>query len=418
MIVGGCDVVELAATYNTPLYVFDEVTLRVKCADVLREFSKSYPDCRVIYASKAFLCPTIARILHEEGLGLDIVSAGEFWIADSVGFPPEEIYFHGNNKSPDELRLALRRGIGRVVVDNAHELALLDALAKQTERCQDILLRLSPGVEPHTHRHVATGALDSKFGFPISTGQAEEAVGHAADLSNLNLVGFHFHLGSSIFETNPYLDALEIVLRFALEMWERHNIGMRELNVGGGFAVNYDCDTATPPIVEYASAIASKLILLCRELGISQPKLVVEPGRSIIAQAGVALYTTGSTKCIPDLRKYVFVDGGMGDNIRPALYGSRYEAMVANKANSPDTEKITLAGRFCESGDILIRDILLPPIAPGDIVALPAAGAYALPMASNYNGSLRPAVVMVKEGQAHLIRRRETYEDLTRYDTI
>jgi diaminopimelate decarboxylase len=414
--IGGCDVVELAATYGTPLYVFDEATLRAKCAEHLREFSESYPDCGVIYASKAFLCPAIARIFDQEGLGLDIVSAGEFRIADSAGFPPGKIYFHGNNKSADELRLALQQGIGRVVVDNFHELGLLDTLAKECGRSQDILLRLSPGVDPHTHKHVATGVLDSKFGFPISTGQAEEAVSQSAGLSGLKLIGVHFHLGSSIFETAPYLDAIEIVLEFAARMRERHNLEMQEFNIGGGFAVQYQRDAPAPPVGAYARAIASKITTVCHKLGMSQPKLVIEPGRSIVAQAGTALYTTGSTKDIPGLRKYIFVDGGMGDNIRPALYGSRYEAMVANKADSPDTNLVTLAGRFCESGDILIRDILLPPIEPGDILALPAAGAYSLPMASNYNGSLRPAVVMVKDGQAHLIRRRETYEDLTRHD--
>lgn len=416
LIIGGCDVVGLAATYGTPLYVFDETTLRAKCAEYIREFSKFYPNSRVIYASKAFLCPTVARILSQEGLGLDIVSAGEFFMADSAGFPAGEMYFHGNNKSVDELRLATRKGIGRIVVDNSHEMALLDAIARESGKIQDILVRLSPGVDPHTHKHVATGVLDSKFGFPVSTGQAEEAVRRLAKLSNLNLVGLHFHLGSGIYETAPYFEAIDIVLKFAKEMRDRHGMHMQELSVGGGFAVNYHCDTTAPSVSEYARAISSKLIAMCQELGMSQPKLVVEPGRGIIAQAGTALYTTGAIKHIPGLREYVFVDGGMADNIRPALYGSRYEAVVANKANIPETETVTLAGRFCESGDILIKDVALPPITPGDIVALPTAGAYALPMSSNYNGSLRPAVVMVNEGRAYVIRQRETYEDLIRHD--
>lgn len=418
LIIGGCDAVQLADTYGTPLYVFDETTLRTRCAEFVREFSAAYPESQIIYASKAFLCPAIARILQDEGLGLDVVSGGELWIAESAGFPPDRIYFHGNNKSADELRLALQKGVGRIVVDNFYELSSLNIGAKEADRIQDILLRLSPGVDPHTHQYVATGVLDSKFGFPIVTGQAEEAVRQAISLSNLNLVGLHFHLGSSIFEATPFLEAIDVVLEFALQMSSHHNVQMREIDIGGGFAAQYQCGAPAPPTREYARAIGSRIANTCQKLGTTQPKLTVEPGRSIVAQAGTALYRTGSAKEIPGLREYVFLDGGMGDNIRPALYGSKYEAIVANKANQPDARLVTLAGRFCESGDILISDILLPVLEPGDVIAVPAAGAYALPMASNYNGSLRPAVIMVKDGQAWPIRHRETFEDLTRHDVL
>jgi diaminopimelate decarboxylase len=417
LMVGGCDVVDLVSMCGTPLYVFDEVTLRDRCAEFVREFRERYPDTDIIYASKAFICRAVAVILLEEGLGLDVVSAGEFLVAHSVGFPPAKVYFHGNNKSAEELELAVDHRIGRVVVDNLHELALLDKAAKDIARTQDILLRVSPGVDPHTHRHVTTGVLDSKFGFPISTGQAEEAVRRSMELSTVNLVGLHFHIGSSIFEVQPYLDAVDIVLQFAVDMTQKHGFVMTELDIGGGFAVQYELDCPAPPISFFAQAITSRLIELCEAYGIARPKLVVEPGRSIIAQAGTALYRAGSSKDIPGLRKYVSVDGGMGDNIRPALYDSKYEAVVANKLDRLETDTVTLAGRFCESGDVLIKDVVLPPIEPGDIIALPTAGAYALPMASNYNAFLRPAIVMVKNGQARLIRRRETFEDLLRYDT-
>lgn len=416
LVLGGCGVVDLVSTYGTPLYVFDEATLRARCAEYVREFRQQYPDTEIVYASKAFICRAVAAILLEEGLGLDVVSAGEFFVAQSVGFPPPNIYFHGNNKSAEELELALDQQIGRVVVDNLHELALLDKVARERSRTQDILLRVSPGVDPHTHKHVATGVLDSKFGFAISTGQAEDAVRRSMEMSTVNLLGLHFHIGSSIFEVQPYLEAIHIVLAFATDMTRQHGFVMTELDIGGGFAIQYELDNPAPPVSVYAQSIASRLIALCEEYRISRPKLVVEPGRSIIAQAGTALYTTGSTKDIPGLRKYVSVDGGMGDNIRPALYDSKYEAIVANKLDRPETESVTLAGRFCESGDILVRDVVLPPIEPGDIIALPMAGAYALPMASNYNAFLRPAIVMVKDGQARLIRRRESLEDLVRYD--
>jgi diaminopimelate decarboxylase len=279
-----------------------------------------------------------------------------------------------------------------------------------------VLLRISPGIDPHTHQYVATGVLDSKFGFPIATGQAEEALGKAMAAPGLNVVGLHFHLGSSIFETEPYTRAVEMALRFAVQMKDRYGLRLAELNVGGGFGVQYQLASPPPPTAEYAQVITSSIIRLCQELSLNQPRLIVEPGRAIVAQSGVALYTVGATKDVPGIRRYVFVDGGMGDNIRPALYGSRYEAAVANKMNRMGTEEVTIAGKFCESGDILVKDIRLPALEQGDIIAIPASGAYSLPMASNYNAFLRPAVVMVADGRSRLVRRRETYEDLTRCD--
>ncbi len=410
--IGGCDTVGLAQRFGTPLYVFDEATLREQSRGFVTEFRRHHADTQVLYASKAFICRALARLFAEEGLGLDVVSAGEMAIARSAGFPLERVHFHGNNKLAEELELALDWGIGRIVVDNEHELGLLEAAAKRRGRRQTILLRVSPGVDPHTHQYTTTGLVDSKFGLPIVTGQAERALARAMASPALDLVGLHFHLGSPIAEVKPYLEALERVLPWAAEMGKKHGFSLRELSPGGGFPVAYVAGAQLPALSEYAGGIAAALGEHCSRLGIGLPRLVVEPGRAMVGRAGVALYQVGAIKDIPGVRKYVSLDGGMGDNIRPAIYGSKYEAVIANRRPEGESEVVTLCGRYCESGDILIRDIALPSLRAGDLVAMPAAGAYQLAMASNYNASLRPAIVMVKDGQATLIRRRETFDDL------
>ena len=414
LVIGGCDSLELAAEFGTPLYVFDEASLRSKCAEFKAEFAERYPGTRVIYAAKAFINTALARLLEEEGLGLDVVSAGELHIARAAGFPLDRVYQHGNNKSPEELKLALEWRVGRIVVDNFGELKMLDEIAGKRGVKPDILLRLSPGVDPHTHKYIATGVIDTKFGFPMLEG--EEAVSQAIGAPHLNLIGLHFHIGSLIHEVEPYELAIERVLQFAREMKTEHGFELKELDIGGGFAIQYTRDAPAPPVSVYARAVATRITERCRELELTLPQLIVEPGRAIVGQAGVALYTVGAIKDIPGIRRYVSVDGGMGDNIRPALYGAQYEAVVANKMAEKGAGEVTISGKFCESGDILIRDISLPELRSGDIIALPSCGAYCLPLASNYNASLRPAVVMVGEGRAHLIRRRETLSDLTRCD--
>jgi diaminopimelate decarboxylase len=416
LVIGGCDAVDLAAEFGTPLYLFDEFSLRSKCTEFKAEFGQRYRDTTVIYACKAFINRALAVILSEEGLGLDVVSGGELGIAQSVGFPLDKVYFHGNNKSAEELRLALKWHIGRIVVDNFHELSLLAEMAKEQGSVVDILLRLSPGVEPHTHKYIATGVVDTKFGFPLLSG--EEAVVQAMSAPNLNLVGLHFHIGSLIFEVEPYQEAVEVILDFAAEMKHKHGFELRELNVGGGFAIQYTLDSPAPPISAYAEVIASRVVTKCRWLNLAPPRLIIEPGRSIVGPAGVALYTVGAVKEIPGVRCYVSVDGGMADNIRPALYGAKYEAVVANKMLAQEAKRVIIAGKFCESGDILIRDIALPSVSGGDIIAVPGCGAYCLPQASNYNASLKPAIVLVNKGKACLIRRRETFDDLTRCDLV
>lgn len=414
---GGCDVTRLAADFGTPLYVFDDTTLRGMCREFISEFGSRYPGTRVAYASKAFLNPAIARVVAEEGMSLDIVSGGELAVAKAVDFPADRIYFHGNNKTPEELEFALDYGVGQIVVDSFHELTILDAIAGRRGQRQDIMLRLSPGVDPHTHVHTTTGILDSKFGFSVETGDAAKAVRLALQATNLELTGIHFHLGSPIFELEPYALGIEVVLNF-LAQFKEEGLQLREFSPGGGFAIGYVRSELPPPIADYAEVIASNTKRFCEELGFGQPRLIVEPGRSIVGRAGVALYTVGGIKDIPTVRKYVSLDGGMGDNIRPAFYGSEYEAVLANRMSAEPQELVTLAGKYCESGDVLVRDVNLPIIESGDIIAIPSSGAYAPSMASNYNLNARPAMVMVKDGDAQLIRRRETFEDMMRTDVF
>ena len=415
LVVGGCSAADLAAEFGTPLYVYDEETLRGMCRRFTGAFSRSYADSKVVYASKAYVNPALARLMAEEGLGLDVVSGGELAVAQAVDFPPEDIYFHGNNKAPAELEQAIEYGVGRIVVDNHHELDLLDMLAGQAGAIQKIWLRLSPSVDPHTHAHTTTGTLDSKFGLSIDTGDAAAAITRALAAPNLELTGLHFHLGSPIFELEPYAIAIDTVLTFAAQFAEE-GLELREFSPGGGFAIGYVTDQPPPPIEDYAAVISSALEARCGDLGLPRPTLVVEPGRAIVGRAGVALYGVGAVKDIPNVRKYVSLDGGMGDNIRPALYEASYEAVAANRVSAPAQETVTLAGKFCESGDVLIRDVRLPALEPGDLIAIPSSGAYAPSMASNYNLNPRPAIVMVGAGSARLIRRRESYADMMAMD--
>ena len=411
LVIGGCQAVELAQEYGTPVYVLDEATLRNRCRSFVEEFNRLYPGTHVLYASKAYINPALARIFAEEGLGLDVVSGGELAVAQAAGFPLENVYFHGNNKTPDELEEAVKLGIGRVVVDSFHELDLLNRIAADAGKSQNILIRVSPGIDPHTHAYTTTGIIDSKFGFSIQTGDAARAIRQALAAPNLDLRGLHFHLGSPIFELEPYQAATDLVLRFAAEFRE-DGFEMSEFSPGGGFAIAYTRDQQPPTVAEYAGAIVETMEATCNELGLARPTLLVEPGRSIIGPAGVALYRIGAIKDIPGVRKYVSVDGGMGDNIRPALYQASYEVISAGKANSSVTETVTIAGKYCESGDVLASDVLLPTAEPGDVIAIPASGAYCPSMASNYNLNPRPPMVLVRDGQSRLIRRRESYEDL------
>ena len=409
--IGGCSAVDLANIYGTPVYVLDEATIRNRCREFVSEFNRLYPGTQVLYASKAYINPALARIFNEEGLGLDVVSGGELAVAQAAGFPLDRVYFHGNNKTPAELEEAVAQGIGRVVVDSFHELDLLNRIAGEARKVQDILIRVSPGIDPHTHAYTTTGIIDSKFGFSIQTGDAERAIRQALGADNLKLRGLHFHLGSPIFELEPYEAATDLVLRFAAGFREE-GLELEEFSPGGGFAIAYTREQEPPSVADYAGAIVGTMESTCEELGLSRPKLLVEPGRSIIGPAGVALYRIGAIKDIPGVRKYVSVDGGMGDNIRPALYQASYEVISAGKGNASATETVTIAGKYCESGDVLASDISLPTAEPGDVIAIPASGAYCPSMASNYNLNPRPPMVLVNGGQNRLIRRRESYADM------
>ena len=414
LVIGGCDVMSLAAEFGTPLYLYDETTLRAKCREFRTEFETRYPSVQIIYAGKAYSNVVLLRLIDAEGLGLDVVSEGELGIAQKAKFPMDRVYFHGNNKSPRELEMALRLHVGHIVVDNFYELELLDKLTRELGVKQDVLLRMTPGVDPHTHRYTSTGSLDSKFGFPLPL--KEQAVAAALKIKGLNVTGLHFHIGSLIFEPEPYIESVKSVLKFAAEMRQKYGLELKELDTGGGFAVRYTLDQPAPAIAVFAEQITSTIKKECRELGLKLPKLIVEPGREIVAQAGVAIYTVGVINEIPDVRTYVSVDGGMGDNVCPALYGEKMEAVLANRMRASLAGNVTVCGKFCESGDILIRDIEMPKTVPGDILAIAVSGAYSIPESMNYNAFFKPPVIMVNDGRARLIRRRETLADITSCD--
>ena len=415
--IAGLDTVELARTQGTPLYVFDEAELRNAARRYRSALDAHYPgESSIIYASKAFSNVALFRLLAEEGVGFDVVSGGELATTQAAGVDLANVHFHGNNKSAEELERAVESGIGAIVVDNLHELALLESILERLGRTQQVSFRVSPGVDPHTHAHTTTGVLDSKFGLAIQTGQAEEAIARAMQSSRLDVAGLHFHLGSPIFEIEPYEEAIQIAMEFAAQMRDKYGFSLRMFSPGGGFAVNYLTTDEAPAADTYISTISKAIIQGCDVHGLELPAISIEPGRSMVGTAGVALYTVGATKLLPDIRTYVSVDGGMGDNIRPAIYGSEYEAVLASRMGDAEEITVTIAGKYCESGDILVRDCSLPTPAAGDILAIPVSGAYCIAMSSTYNANPRPEVVLVSNGEARTIRRRETFEDLMRLD--
>jgi diaminopimelate decarboxylase len=411
MEVGGCDLVDLAHSHGTPLYVYDEATVRQRASEYVAAMGDAG---QVLYSAKAFASPQFLRVVAEEGLGLDVVSAGELHLALKSGFPRDRIHFLGNNKSAEDLRAAY--GVGAtIVIDGSYEFELLRDIVPVGARAQ-VMLRLSPGVKPDTHDHISTGQLDSKFGFSIESGAARKAVEAALQHPRLELVGLHSHIGSQIFALGAYERAMEIMLDLLVELRDGLDFQPRKLGAGGGLGIAYTQNDDPPTPRHFVETVRHALDAGCAQRSLQLPQLVVEPGRSIAGPAGIALYTVGSIKDIPGVRRYVAVDGGMGDNIRPKLYGARYEAFLASDPErSPDHSNggmVTIAGKYCESTDILIADIEMPPLRPGDVIAVPAAGAYCLAMASNYNGMPRPEVLMLRDGEARVMRRRETLDDL------
>ncbi len=415
--IGGCDTVELAGSFGTPLYVLDEQYFRQNCSAYYRAFIEKY-DGVVLYAAKTLLTLAICRIVAEEGLSLDVVSGGELYTAKKAHFPMERVYFHGNNKSVAELKLALEYNVGRIIVDNRYELFMLNRLAVEAGIKAKIMLRLTPGVEAHTHEYIKTGQIDSKFGIVIENGQAMEIIKQALELENIQLTGLHCHIGSQIFEMQSYTHAAEIMLGFAALVHRETGWQPEEMNFGGGMGIYYTSADKPQPVSKYADMLVQAVQDLSKSYGLAVPKVLVEPGRSISGPAGTTLYTVGAVKDIPGIRKYIAVDGGMGDNPRPALYQACYEALLANRAARQPEEKVSIAGKCCESGDMLIWDIDLPAPVPGDILAISATGAYNYSMSMNYNRLPRPAMVLVQDGAADIIVARETYEDLIRNDLV
>ena len=415
--VGGMDTVELAAKHGTPLYLLDENVIREQCRTYIKAARQSFgEDALPLYASKALCFTEMYRIAADEGMGIDCVSGGELYTAHRAGFPAERIYFHGNNKTDADIRDAMDIGVGTFVVDNTDELSAVSAEAARRGITQRILLRITPGIDPHTHRAVVTGNVDSKFGSAIVTGQAMEIVKAAIAAEGVDLAGLHCHIGSQIFDIEPFADAAGIMTRFISEIKDVCGYDIRELNLGGGLGVRY---TEYDREIDYADCvrqIAEVVRKACEGCGIAMPRIILEPGRSLVAAAGATLYTVGSVKRIPGFKNYISVDGGMPDNPRYALYQSQYTAVIANRANAPRDFRATLAGRCCESGDLLGENMEIQTAERGDILVVLVTGAYNYSMASNYNRLPRPAVVMIKDGEDRVAVRRETYADLVRND--
>jgi diaminopimelate decarboxylase len=410
--VGGCDLVALAAQYGTPLYVYDEATLRSR-ARSFREAVGGYGGrATVCYAAKAYGAPWLLRSLAAEGLGLDVVSGGELQAAIRADFPRERVYFHGNNKSEDELLFATAEGIGRIVVDNLDEITLLARVAAKRETRTPVILRVGPGVDVHTHAHLLTGAEDTKFGLDIASGAAEAGVRAVLARPKLELRGFHAHIGSQIHEVRPYGESVERLFAFAADMRKKTGFVAREISPGGGYGVRYTLDDPETRPDEMIREVVRIVAEAARRHGFDEPlpDLTIEPGRSIVAPAGVAVYRVGSVK--RGTRTYVAVDGGMADNIRPTAYAAKYTAVLASRVRGDDVTDVAVAGKYCETGDILIQKVALPLPRVGELIAVPVSGAYQLAMASNYNMAPRPAVVVVADGAARLVTARETYDQI------
>jgi len=416
LVVSGVPVPTLAREFGTPLYVMDEARLRERCRTYVASLRERYANSQVVFASKAFCCMAMCRLAHDEGLYVDVASPGELATAVRAGVPASHLLLHGNNKTPDELRGALELGVGRIVLDNFYDLELLDALTRKTGRTADVLLRLTPGIEPHTHRAIQTGGVDSKFGFGMLDGTAREAVARALDVHGIRLRGIHCHIGSQIFDVEPFVQSAEALMEFAGWMARDHRVVIDDLNLGGGPGVRYLPGDRPLEIDAYAAALIEVVRRRARELGLPLPRVLVEPGRSIVGDAGVTLYRVGAIKPIPGVRTYVAVDGGMYENPRPALYQARYQSVLAERLDEPCTATVTIAGRCCESGDVLIWDAVLPAPRADDLLAVFSTGAYNYSMASNYNRYPRPAVVFVSDGRARLVVQRETVDDVLARD--
>lgn len=415
--IGGVDTVELAKEYGTPLYVMDEAAIRKNAREYLAAFRAVYPKVEVSFAGKAFLCAGICKLIEQEGLNLDVASGGELFTALRGGFPAERITVHGNNKSEEELQMALEARVGHIVIDNFYEIDLLTELTAGLERPQPVLLRVAPGIDPHTHKRISTGQVDTKFGFDIASGAALTAISRVREIPGLELKGLHCHVGSQLHDTECHESSVGIMADLLVQVKTQFGVELEELNIGGGLGIRYLSSHTPPTLAEFAEAVTGVLKRKLDEAGLQYPTLLQEPGRFLVGEAGTTLYSVGSLKHIPGVRTYVSVDGGLSDNPRPALYEAKYEAIVANKAGQPHDQVYTVSGKHCET-DLLFPDMSLAALEPGDVLAVQSTGAYNFVMASNYNRFRRPAVVLVNDGQADLLVRRENYEDLVARDVI
>ncbi|MEA4893558.1 MAG: diaminopimelate decarboxylase [Peptococcaceae bacterium] len=417
--IGGCDTLELIREFGSPLYVVDEDLVRKNCRKFRENFIDAIPGGEVAYASKAFTNLAMIRIIVQEGLGVDVVSAGELYTALAAGADPARIDFNGNNKTPEEIRYALENKVGRIIVDNFTEIEMIEKIAGEMGAVPKVLLRTQPGIEAHTHEYIQTGKIDSKFGLSVTTGQAMEALRLMSQSKNMELVGIHCHIGSQIFEVEPFVQAAKIMVGFMAYVRDALGVTLKELNLGGGFGIYYNSIDTPTSFKSFSQAMYDALREEFQALDFPHPsRISVEPGRSIIGNAGTTLYTVGTIKTIPRVRTYVAVDGGMTDNPRPALYQAKYEMALANKMSATDQIVASIAGKCCESGDMLIWDTSMPWVETGDILAVASTGAYNYSMSSNYNRLPRPGVVLVREGKAQVIVERETFADLIRNDRI
>ncbi len=417
LFIEGCDSVELAKEYGTPLYVMNESLIRDNCKRYKTFFSDNFSDSSFpCYASKALSCLEIYRIMKDEGMGVDVVSGGELFTALNAGFPAERIFFHGNNKTEQELRMAIKYGVGRIIVDNLTELEVLNEIAAEMNKNINIGFRIKPGIDAHTHDYIRTGQIDSKFGFALENGEAKEAVSKALRCSNITLCQVHCHIGSQIFDTEPFADAVKVMIGFINDIRKEYNYLIKEFNLGGGLGAKYTDADKPLEIEEYLTPVAEAFHATCKELDLPEPAFHIEPGRSIVGESGTTLYTIGNVKEIKDIRTYVSVDGGMCDNIRYALYKAEYTVLNASKSEGNVINNVTIAGKCCESGDLLQEGVELVDPQHGDILAVLTTGAYNYSMASNYNRILRPAIVMVKDGRSRVVVQRESYADLLNND--
>ncbi|MBE7048513.1 MAG: diaminopimelate decarboxylase [Ruminococcaceae bacterium] len=415
--IGGVDTTTLAAEYGTPLYVLDEDAIRQNCRLYTHSMEQFYSgNGMILYASKALCTTALCKIIASEGMGLDVVSGGELYTAYKAGFPMEHVYFHGNNKTREELVMALSLGVGRIVVDNRHELLQLENLCAEQGKKASVLFRIKPGIDAHTHDFIMTGQIDSKFGVALENGEALELIREAQTLPHISVIGIHCHIGSQIFDLAPFKKAAEVMMGFIYELKNKLNLSIEELNLGGGFGICYT--EADDPIAydKYMETVSYIVKSEAKKYGVSLPRILMEPGRSIVGSSGITLYTVGTEKRIPNVRNYLSVDGGMADNPRYILYEANYDFLLANRAGDSKTETYTIAGRCCESGDLLGKNVALPPAKSEDILAVLSTGAYNYSMSSNYNRLLRPAMVMVSGGIPRVIIKRETYEDIVRND--